>query len=339
MKSPILAGIIGGLLLTIILLIGSVEAISSVDLVLTPNHISPVFSPQPPLYDFGEPVLVNVTLINRGPGPITIIGYPPRTGISYRNQQDFRTFKRSCETLVLGTDQSTSFPVIWDQNDEHGKPVDPGLYTIVVYFLLTENGNGSYDLSHLKPYSRTVDVIVLPESGALTADIPVNLTQVIDNVSVTLESINLTNTTGQVHVTFQVPEDIPYQTHPTGWKMCYLDFISVEAQYTIDHLIPRQLSDPGVNCYPPHSFQSVYELDPVPADAQELEINLTVSGSHRGSRIFHVNLTPYSASSGKSSGSSYPLSPSRPAPVPVTVAILAIGCVCIFSTIQRRDRK
>jgi hypothetical protein len=29
----------------------------------------------------------------------------------------------------------------------------------------------------------------------------------------------------------------------------------------------------------------------------------------------------------------------RPAPLLVTIAILAIGCVCIFSTIQRRDRK
>ena len=325
----------GGFFMILLALTGPVNAAPSVDLTLTPSHASPFAYGQLPDYSLGEPVVVNVTLINQGPDPVTIMGFPPKRGISNRNQTDFLAFPRSPDTAVIAPGHNLTFDFAWDQKNAKGMQVDSGLYTIAVYYLLTENGNGSYDLSHLMPYSRTVDVIILPKGGALTADIPVNQTKVVDNVSITLESIHLTNTSGQVIFTFQVPEDIPYQTHPAGWKMCYLDFISVVGAFSIDHTAPRQFFYNGVNCAPPHTFQSTYELDPVPADAQEMKINLTVSGSHVGSSIFHVNLTPYS-SQGNMAGSSSPVSPNRPSPLPPALTLAALAVIGAISVIHRR---
>jgi hypothetical protein len=316
-------------------LAGSVLAAPSVDLALTPSHIPPFASGQLPAYTLGEPVVVNVTLTNQGPGPITIMGFPPKRGISQRNQTDFLSFPRSSDTATIGPGRTLAFDVAWDQKNAQGMQVESGLYTIGAYYLLSEDTGGVWDLSQVEPYARSIDIIVLPKGGALTADIPVNQTQVVDNVSVTLESIHVTNTTGQVNFMFQVPEDIQYRTHPAGWKMCYLDFLSVEAQYSIDHNTPRQLFYNGVDCDPPHSFRSTFELDPIPADAQEMEINLTVSGSHQGSPIFHVNLTPYSTASAH--GTVTPTTQSTPLPVIITG--LALCCISLISITQHKRRK
>lgn len=312
-------------------LAGPVDAAPSVDLTLTPSHASPFVSGQLPDYSLGEPVVVNVTLINQGPDPVTIMGFPPKRGISQRNQADFLSFSRSPDTATIVPGHSLAFDVAWDQKNAQGVQVDYGLYTIAVYYLLSENSAGDLDFSHVEPYSRSVDIVILPKGGALMADIPVNQTQVVDNVSVTLESVHLTNTTGLVIFTFQVPEDIPYWTHPAGWKRCYLDFVSVEGEFSIDNHTPRQFFYHDVSCEPPHLFQSMYKLDPIPADAQEMEINLTISGSHQGSSIFHVNLTPYSAASGNGTVAPIP----QPAPLPALFTIIAIGCIIMIAAKQR----
>lgn len=316
-----------GLLAVIILLFGvvsPVDAASSVDLILTPSHGPPFGSGQVPVYAFGEPVVVNVTLTNLGSDPVTVMGFPPKRGISHRNQTDFLSFQRSSAVMTVMPGEPLTFILTWDQKDAQGLPVESGLYTLGAYYLLSEKPGGVWDLSQVEPYARSIDIIVLPKGGALTTDIPVNQSQVVDTVSVTLESIHVTNTTGQVNFTFQVPEDIPFRTHPAGWNMCYLDFLSVEAQYSLDHNTPRQLFDAVVDCDPPHSFRSTFELDPIAADAQEMEINLTISGSHTGTTIFHVDLTPYS-SPGIKAGSSRAVLPTRPAPVPIGIIL---GSIC-----------
>jgi len=322
----------------LLILVSSVHAAPSVDLTLTPLHLPSIASGQPPVYSFGEPVAVNVTLTNQGSDPVTVMGFLPKRGISQRNQTDFLIFPRSSDTVTIGPGRTLSFNIAWDQKNAHGVQVDAGLYTIAVYYLLSEDTGGDLDFSHVEPYSCSVDIVILPEGGALIADIPVNQTQVMDNLSVTLEAVHLTNTSGQVTFTFQVPEDIPYQTHPAGWKMCYLDFLSIEGAFSIDHTTPRQFFYNDVNCEPPHLFRSTYELDLIPAGAQEMEINLTVSGTHQGSSIFHVNLTPYSTASGNGTGSSYSVSPTKPAPLPVTLVILAMGCIPVIAAIRKQRR-
>lgn len=323
------------LLAVIILLFGvvsPVDAAPSVDLVLTPSHIPPFGSGQLPAYAFGERVIVNVTLTNQGTDPVAVMGFPPKRGISHRNQTDFLSFQRSSAVMTVKPGELLAFNLTWDQKDAQGLPVESGLYTIGAYYLLSEDTGEVWDLSHVEPYARSIDIIVLPKGGALTADIPVNQSQVVDTVSATLESIHVMNTTGQVYFIFQVPEDIPFRTHPAGWKMCYLDFISVEAQYSIDHNTPRQFFYDAVDCDPPHSFRSTFELDPIPADAQVMEINLTVSGSHKGSSIFHVNLTPYSTASGNGTVVPTP----QPAPLPVIISLAAPGlCACAFPYFRR----
>ncbi|MFA5221791.1 MAG: hypothetical protein WC391_05865 [Methanoregula sp.] len=331
--------IIPGCFLIFLALTGSVHATPSVDLTLTPSHIPPFSTNQPPFYAFGEPVVVKVSLTNQGSDPITVMGSPPRRGISHRNQTDFLIFQRSTGTAAIGPGRTLIFDFTWDQKDAQGLQVDSGLYTVGVYYLLSKNTAGDWDISHADPYTRTVDIIVLPKAGALTTDIPVNQSQVMDNVSVTLESIHVTNTTGQVNFTVQVPEDIQYRTHPAGWKMCYLDFISIEAQYSIDHDSPREFYYRGQNCDPPHTFRSMYEMDPIPADAHEMEINLTASGSHRGSWIFHVNLTPTSPVPGNAAGSSRPTSPSQPTPLSSFLVTISLCCSAAGYALIRMKRE
>lgn len=327
--------IIPGFFMIVFALTGSVQAAPSVDLILTPSQSPPFGSGQIPAYTFDEPVIVNITLENLGADPVTVMGFPPKRGISHRNQTDFLSFGRSSAVMTVKPGELLAFNLTWDQKDAQGLPVESGLYTIGVYYLLSEDTGGVWDLSHVEPYARSIDIIVLPKSGALTADIPVNQTQVVDTVSVTLESIHITNTTGQVNFIFQVPEDIPFRTHPAGWKMCYLDFISVDVQYSIDHNTPRQFFYDSVNCDPPHSFRSTFEQDPIPADAHEMEINLTVSGSHQGSSIFHVNLTPYSTASAH--GTVTPTTQSTP--LPVIIPGLALCCISLITIRPNKRRK
>jgi len=334
MKQSQLPGkfLIPGLFMLFLALAGSAQAAPSVDLSLSPSH-NPLFaSGQLPSYAFGEPVDVQVTLTNQGPDPITIMGFPPKRGISNRNQTDFLAFPRSPDTAVILPGHNLTFDFAWDQKDAKGMQVDSGLYTIAVYYLLSENPDGDLDFTHVEPYSRSVDIVILPKGGALMADIRVNQTQVVDNVSVTLESIHLTNTTGDVFFTFQVPEEIPFWTHPSGWKRCYLDFVSIEGEFSIDHNTPRQFFYHDVSCEPPHLFQSMYKMDPIPADAQEMEINLTVSGSHQGSSIFRVNLTPYSAVSGNGTGTPTPQS----APLSTLIPVIALCCISLITIRQNR---
>lgn len=325
---------IAGLFMIVMTLTGPAMAIISVDMVLTPSHSSPEFSLQPPLYNFSEPVEVNVTLTNRGSGPVTIIGYPPRSGISYRSQQDFRTFNRSGETLVLTPDQSTAFTVRWDQKDETGHQVEPGLYMIAVYFLLADNGTGSYDLSHIEPYSRSLEVMILPKTGAYQGDIIVKKSITGNNITATLESIQLSNTSGKANITIQVPEKIPYMVHHQGWIRCYADDYLPEARYSLDHTVSREFTTTSMACDPrldPGVIHMTYLFEPVPADAKTLEINLTSTGTVPWSCTYQVNLST------RPDGEGTLLVP-QSAPLHSITVILAIACIgTVTASLKRRN--
>jgi uncharacterized protein (DUF58 family) len=110
-------------------------------------------------YAPGEPVAVQVTVRNASADPVRLTFNSgqrfdlavrrPRGDEVWRWSHD-KAFIQVVQTITLRAQEALSFPPgIWDQRDFQGRPVDPGPYEVVVYFLGRAGDRGGITLPPL----------------------------------------------------------------------------------------------------------------------------------------------------------------------------------------------
>lgn len=318
---------------------------STFSLTLVPQNATHDPSVPLPVYAYGEPVTVNATLTNTGTDPVTIMGYPPKAGIYHRIAYPFVTFDRVHRPVVLKPGQSLFSQVVWDQRDALGTLVGPGTYTIAVHYLSGKNSSGSWDESGLGRISSSADILILPRGGAYQGTIAVNESLTQENVTATLESVSFSNASWTASVLFRFPDNESYDLMSTCNRPWH-DYGSIAdylADYSIDNKTSPSFFDASTDCGQPDTERFVFTGEPVPADAQNISLNITTDWMDLSHQTFithtwnyHVNLT---ASQSSPDLPTVPASTQRATPLPVALPYLATGLAFVmYSAVRSRRR-
>ncbi|MBN1432832.1 MAG: hypothetical protein JW931_08680 [Methanomicrobiaceae archaeon] len=275
-------------------IIYGVSAEPYVELFITPA-LQESYTTGIPVYSYGEEIVMNITLTNKGPGPVTIMGVPPLMGISHKGEPDFLKYQRSNVAKVLNENKSCETLLIWDQKDEAGIQVEPGEYTIGVYYLYSPGDNGGiWDLSNIRQMTRTKDILINPRQGTLQADLIFNDVKQDKGVTVTLVSLDCNTTEGVVVFDVEIPEkSVDTTPRPEGLVPCDVNAYPI-GSYSIDEGEQKNFLDTYWICDTgPTQVHRIYMVfEPIPADAKTMDIRITQIGNHEGTWDFHIELEP-----------------------------------------------
>jgi len=241
-----------------------------------------------------EPVNLNITLRNEGPGPVTILGVPPRIGINRIEGKDIRTWPRNDSIAVLQEGESMTTPLTWDQRDDNGVPVAPGIYTFGVYYLYRQGDfPGTMDLSGARPLTGTARIRINHPGGPLIQNLTLEMTREDNGVHATLVSLESGSGKGILSFDVEIPEKVQDVTpRPEGIVPCDVNAYPV-AKYRIDQGNFQKFLDMDFICdvTPRQVHRDRLYFEPIPADAKVMDIHITRFGHHNGSWDYSVDLT------------------------------------------------
>ncbi len=229
---------------------------------------------------YGERAEVNLSFTNEASEPRTISPFPPEIKIiELPNLQPpdsvVRAFPVGNDELELQPGESESYLVNWDQKDERGEQVPPGWYSVEVT-LSSSRGSAAR-------------VLVLPPEGVMEKTIEVNQSQTVNNITITLERVELTSTGMKVYA-FNIPPDYSL---PQGPMLAPPQFMILHAfaEYGIDGGVMKQANPSGIRFLENgmlHTWDDY--LDPVPKNAKELTFKITKLGDWEGPWEFTVSI-------------------------------------------------
>lgn len=313
---------------------GSAVPDPSVDLILTPSHPPESLTPDVSLYPYGEPVILNITFRNEGPGPVTILGVPPRMGINHIEGPDFRTYQRTNSARVLQAGESNTTVLVWDQKDDRGTQVAPGIYTIGAYYLYSVGDNGGvWDVSGGILRTGTVKILIRSPGGSLQKNMSLHQTERDAGIAATLVSLDCDETHGTASFDVEIPEKTYDVTQrPAGLVPCDINLYP-SAMYRIDDGNPMKFLDMDFICdTSPSQVHKVHLIsEPLPADAKSMEIMITRFGNQEGSWKYRIDLVQSESGQvpGQASTTALPL------PAIIPAAAIGIG----FGIVRCRKRR
>ena len=241
-----------------------------------------------------EPVILNITLRNEGPGPVTILGVPPRIGINHIEGKDIRTWPRNNSVIVLQEGESIASLITWDQRDDNGVPLAPGIYTFGVYYLCRQGDfPGTMDLSGARPLTGTARILINHPRGPLIQNFTLDMTREDSGVHATLVSFESGSGKGIVSFDVEIPEKVRDVTlRPEGIVPCDVNAYPA-AEYRIDQGNFQEFLDMDFICdvTPRQVHRDHLYFEPIPADAKVMDIHITRFGHHNGSWNYSVDLT------------------------------------------------
>jgi hypothetical protein len=210
-------------------------------------------------------------------------------------QQDLavRVFPAGEGKKPVDPGEVASYVVVWDQNDNHGQPVDYGHYRLMIGEFCVADCCMTRDLSE------SVQLLILPPEGVMEKSIEVNETQMVNGVAVTLERVELTALSTSVYalhvpLDYSSPQnpvvpgaDLPQGTEPAPpWMM----ELHAHAEYSLDGGPTRNAGWSGIGFQEAGVEQSWTLLDPIPKATKELTFIITKLGDREGPWRFHVSL-------------------------------------------------
>lgn len=211
---------------------------------------------------------IELVFRNISPESITIDPFPPAIQVVRSSTGELiRSFPEGDVRLELVPSEGLSYTLVWDQADNSGEPVAPGWYSVtagdVTLFPTTEPTeiHQSLFLTYL--------LIQFPQ-GAMEKVIELNQTQAANDLSITLERVEL-STERVVFFTLFTPDGYSLPEESRGQKPEWV--LPVSARYTVDGVTRDagyaevQYLDEGIRLiwgqYRPY-------LDPLPSDARDL---------------------------------------------------------------------
>jgi len=168
------------------------------------------------------------------------------------------------QPLEISPNDTITLEFTWDQKDKEGKQIPPGWYDIIFNDITVMQGSGqSYGLS---PRSR---VLIQYPQGAMEKSFDLNQSQTINDITVTLERIELTSS-GMTVYAFNTP---PGHTPPQG-ILPTSTFLDAFAEYSVDGGVMKQAGSAGLRFLENGTRYTWKNLDPLPADAKELTFRI-----------------------------------------------------------------
>jgi hypothetical protein len=279
---------------TSIITLGSAYPDPTVTLVLTPSHPPENLPGGVVVYSYDEPVILNITLRNEGPGPVTVLGVPPRIGINHIEGPNLRTWQRNTSVQVLHERESITTVLVWDQHDDEGTQVEAGIYTIGVYYLYAPGDNGGvWDMSGVRQRTGAVNVLIASPNGSLQKNMVMHMAVPDDGVTATLVSLDCNTMKGTASFDVEIPEKrYDVTPRPEGMVPCDVNVYPV-AVYRIDGGDTRKFVDMDFICDTTQSQIHKVHLysEPLSAEAKTMDIHVSKFGNHAGSWDYVINFT------------------------------------------------
>lgn len=259
------------------------------------------------------------------------MGVPPMVVIREKSGSDIRKYLRNESARVLLPGESWDSEFIWDQENENGEQVNPGMYSIDVFFLYSpDNDKGVWDLSNIRQNSWSIQILVEEPQGYLEKKIAPDVTKQNSGVTATLVSLDFNRMKGTAVFNVEIPEkSIDATPRPEGLVPCDVSAYPT-GKYRVDNKEWRNFIDIHWTCdtSPRQVHEIVVVTEPLPADAELMEIEMTGFGNHEGKWNYKIYL--------KSSGTFQNSQSSKSAPLSILISLAGLS---ISGVIVMRLRK
>jgi hypothetical protein len=261
----------------------------------TPSPALPVPMPAPPPpfevsvvpeeahYLPGEPVAIELSISNVSSEVITMSPYPPEIqvtlGLDYNNVLFSQT--GGTQSLEIKPDETVSVDFSWDQRDSAGEQVPPGWYNIRSGEITVRQGDSRITFT---PGTR---VLIQYPQGTMEKNLDMNQSQTVNEITVTLQRIELTST-GMAVYAFNAP---PGYNFPSGQPLPAPSMMfHAEAKYSVDGGVSKLAGSSGIRPLENGMLHIWDNLDPIPVDAEELTFRITKLGDWEGPWEFKIPL-------------------------------------------------
>ncbi|MBN2239135.1 MAG: hypothetical protein JW712_05125 [Dehalococcoidales bacterium] len=226
----------------------------------------------------GETIEIPIEFSNIGEEPISLDRFPPEIQLLSREWKAVKSFEPGSESLRLKPGNEKTYTLTWNQLDDTGTQVSPGLYMVdvknVVY--TREESERTTRANFGSSWLR----INYPQ-GAMEKTIEVSRSRTVNGITITLERIEL-SAEGTVFHCFFVPPDGFLTSDPDGY-----------AEYSVD----GEFRDAGHNGWGTRDdgFRLIWgssdlPLNPVPSDAGLITFTITELNGQNGPWEFSVQL-------------------------------------------------
>jgi len=183
--------------------------------------------------------------------------------------------------VVLTPGHELGFVFTWDQIDKEGKQVPPGWYSITFKDIDVIQGDRKYSINP------TARILIQYPQGAVEKTIELNQSQTVNEITVTLQRIELTSA-GMTVYAFNAP---PGYSFPSGQPLPAPSMMfHAEAEYSVDGEIFKLAGSSGIRPLENGMLHIWDNLDPTPVDAKELTFRITKLGDWEGPWEFKVLL-------------------------------------------------
>ena len=239
-------------------------------------------------YLLGEEVRIEFSLQNVGPRPLEIEPFPPAVEIRHREPYD-EPPKTVCSipaeigATSLEPGEMVSHTLIWQQHDDQGQPVPYGYY----YITLEDIHFGKGKVSILDLRRQKLELLMLPPEGLIEKTIEVNESQTVNDITITLERVELSTSA----VTFYAVCVPPDYTPPENPLLLPLHLVKPAwAEYRLDDSAVKNAGKSGGLHLKDGIRYTWGKLDPVPNGTKKLTFTIVQVGRWEGPWEFHVSL-------------------------------------------------
>jgi hypothetical protein len=216
--------------------------------------------PNRKVYSLGEPVIFTVSIENLQAIPIVLTPDPPTIEIILRDTSTGQD--EIVETFAPGTGQArlepagkVTYTLVWDQRNSHGEQVPPGYYILYIQATKDIKVDGDEECEVKTAFG----ILIQPPPEPGEKVLQLNQSQTAKGSIFTLERIELNPAGTKVYASLK----------PAAPGIIVRLF-EAEAEYSIDAGSLKKADKSEILF---HEFH-LWNLDPVPGDAQELNFNI-----------------------------------------------------------------
>jgi len=226
----------------------------------------------------GEEITIEFSFKNISPQAFMIDPFPPEIEIIGHGPYDelVRLFPAGAESKSLEPGEVVSYTMTWDQRDGQGQQVDYGYYQFRI-----PGGGTLVDKGILGGVS------ILPEEGVIERTINVNESQTVNDITFTLERVELT-ARGPRFYALNVPPGYSFPLSFTPEPPPQAD-----AEYSLNGGPTREAGSAGIIASRENGWEYVWFMSiPVPKGTEELTFTIIRFGDMEGPWEFSIPLEP-----------------------------------------------
>jgi len=209
--------------------------------------------------------------------------YPPEIRVTPWQDHDQVLSSRAGGTqpLEIRPGDTIVMEFTWDQKDKEGTQVSPGWYAVTFKDINITQGD------RRTTFNPTARVLIQYPQGAMEKSFDMNQSQTVNDVTVTLQRIELTFT-GMAVYAFNAP---PGYNFPSGQPLPAPSMMfHAEAKYSVDGGVSKLAGSSGIRPLENGILHIWDNLDPIPVDAKELTFRITKLGDWEGPWEFKIPL-------------------------------------------------